>query len=115
MQGTEHKFQPFARTDIEITGEELSNGHGSSGSPHSSGVTLQVRRGSESALNRLSPVLLSPPDPSKRWSAAPIIDEDLHEDSHRGKVSLDPLVFILDISSCSNLQFVIYYIVGFGC
>ncbi|ODN05513.1 Partitioning defective 3 [Orchesella cincta] len=76
QQGSDHKFQPFARTDIEITGEELSNGVGGSGSANSGGLTLQVRRGSEPALNRLSPVQLSPPDPSKRWSAAPKIDED---------------------------------------
>lgn len=79
MQGTEHKFQPFARTDIEITGEELNNGMMSGGPPgslNSGGVALQVRRGSEPALNRMSPVHLQPPDPSKRWSAAPVIDED---------------------------------------
>ncbi|CAL8072840.1 unnamed protein product [Orchesella dallaii] len=77
FQGSDHKFQPFARTDIEITGEELSNGIvGGSGSANGGGLTLQVRRGSEPALNRLSPVQLSPPDPSKRWSAAPKIDED---------------------------------------
>jgi hypothetical protein len=41
------------------------------------GLTLQVRRGSEPALNRMSPVHLLPPEcPSKRWSAAPVIDED---------------------------------------
>lgn len=49
---------------------------GSSGTANGGGLTLQVRRGSEPALNRLSPVHLSPPDPSKRWSAAPKIDED---------------------------------------
>ncbi|XP_035709435.1 partitioning defective 3 homolog isoform X3 [Folsomia candida] len=79
FQGTEHKFQPFARTDIEITGEELNNGMMSGGPPgslNSGGVALQVRRGSEPALNRMSPVHLQPPDPSKRWSAAPVIDED---------------------------------------
>ncbi|KAL3241932.1 hypothetical protein MRX96_021605 [Rhipicephalus microplus] len=35
---------------------------------------LQVRRGSEPTLNRLSPVS-SEPDPSKRWSAAVVVDD----------------------------------------
>jgi len=84
-QSTDHKFQPFGRTDIEITGEEL-NGHGS-GSPSSTGLTLQVRRGSEPALNRLSPIHISPLDTSKRWSAAPIIDDEESGMMTAGKVS----------------------------
>ncbi|XP_077555269.1 par-3 family cell polarity regulator isoform X4 [Haemaphysalis longicornis] len=35
---------------------------------------LQVRRGSEPTLNRLSPVS-SEPDPTKRWSAAVVVDD----------------------------------------
>ncbi|XP_050715946.1 partitioning defective 3 homolog isoform X5 [Eriocheir sinensis] len=67
FQDVEHKFSPFTRNDIEITGEELS------GAP----PPLHVRRGSEPALNRLSPIppVNVPPDPTKRWSAAPIIED----------------------------------------
>ncbi|XP_071534153.1 uncharacterized protein [Panulirus ornatus] len=63
----EHKFSPFTRNDIEITGEELS----------ATPPPLHVRRGSEPALNRLSPIPPAsiPPDPTKRWSAAPIIED----------------------------------------
>ncbi|CAG0885577.1 unnamed protein product [Darwinula stevensoni] len=83
FQGVEHRFQPFDRKDIEITG----------GSPTKEGVHLQVRRGSEPALD-----LLSPPEPcpaparrdepghAKRWSAAPVIDDDDGE-SPSGHVS----------------------------
>ncbi|CAG7830263.1 unnamed protein product [Allacma fusca] len=86
FQGNDHKFQPFARTDIEITGEELSSGP-ASGSPSGGSLALQVRRGSEPALNRLSPVHLSPPDPSKRWSAAPVIDEDVDDFGRKNDLS----------------------------
>ncbi|KAI4461048.1 partitioning defective 3 related [Holotrichia oblita] len=56
----------YPRTDIEVTGEQLA-----SGCPGS----LQVRRGSEPALNQL-PIGPPPPnDHNKRWSAAPIILE----------------------------------------
>ncbi|KAK3864199.1 hypothetical protein Pcinc_030096 [Petrolisthes cinctipes] len=67
FQDIEHKFSPFTRNDIEITGEELS------GTP----PPLHVRRGSEPALNRLSPIppINVPLDPTKRWSAAPIIED----------------------------------------
>ncbi|XP_068230107.1 partitioning defective 3 homolog isoform X10 [Palaemon carinicauda] len=67
FQGIEHKFSPFTRNDIEITGEELS----------ATPPPLHVRRGSEPALNRLSPIPPAniPPDPTKRWSAAPIIED----------------------------------------
>lgn len=64
----EHKYGPsYPRTDIEVTGEQIA-----SGVP---GASLQVRRGSEPALNQLP---VGPPAPSehtKRWSAAPIILE----------------------------------------
>ncbi|KAK9890682.1 hypothetical protein WA026_012033 [Henosepilachna vigintioctopunctata] len=57
----------YPQTDIEVTGEQIA-----SGVPGS----LQVRRGSEPALNQLP---LGPPLPSsdntKRWSAAPLISE----------------------------------------
>ncbi|KAK8742497.1 hypothetical protein OTU49_001918 [Cherax quadricarinatus] len=67
FQDIEHKFSPFTRNDIEITGEELS----------ATPPPLHVRRGSEPALNRLSPIppASAPPDPTKRWSAAPIIED----------------------------------------
>ncbi|XP_042880234.1 partitioning defective 3 homolog isoform X24 [Penaeus japonicus] len=68
FQGVEHKFAPFTRNDIEITGEELN----------ATPPPLHVRRGSEPALNRLSPIppaTAAPPDPTKRWSAAPIIED----------------------------------------
>ncbi|KAL3268985.1 hypothetical protein HHI36_008071 [Cryptolaemus montrouzieri] len=58
---------PYTQTDIEVTGEQIA-----SGAPGS----LQVRRGSEPALNQLP---LGPPLPStdntKRWSAAPLISD----------------------------------------
>lgn len=68
----------LGRTDIEVTGEQVS------------GLQLQVRRGSEPALNQLpegldrgldrQPSATLPPPcqrkaASKRWSAAPIIME----------------------------------------
>ncbi|KAG7168127.1 Partitioning defective 3-like [Homarus americanus] len=58
---------PHLPNDIEITGEELS----------ATPPPLHVRRGSEPALNRLSPIPPAsvPPDPTKRWSAAPIIED----------------------------------------
>lgn len=66
-QDGEHKYGPsYPRTDIEVTGEQIA-----SGVPGA----LQVRRGSEPALNQLP---VGPPAPSehtKRWSAAPIIIE----------------------------------------
>lgn len=68
---------------------------GGSGASGSGGVTLQVRRGSEPALNRLSPVHLMPPDPSKRWSAAPVIDEDKNG-FHHHSVPVRCLLVIFD-------------------
>lgn len=72
---------------------------GGSGSMNGGGgLMLQVRRGSEPALNRMSPVHLHPPDPSKRWSAAPVIDEDRngtgqpHHFPVSNNLSLSPLV-----------------------
>ncbi|XP_044753306.1 partitioning defective 3 homolog isoform X3 [Coccinella septempunctata] len=57
----------YPQTDIEVTGEQIANGIPGS---------LQVRRGSEPALNQLPP---GPPlptaDNTKRWSAAPLISE----------------------------------------
>ena len=83
-QDVEHKFSPFTRNDIEITGEELS------------GVLppLHVRRGSEPALNRLSPIppVSAPPDPTKRWSAAPII-----EDQNPALASSTPMKTIVSV------------------
>ncbi|XP_044734253.1 partitioning defective 3 homolog isoform X2 [Chrysoperla carnea] len=76
------KYAPtYSRTDIEVTGEQIASGLN---------VPLQVRRGSEPALNQLigcgpqtngcgPPDTTRPPimqDPSKRWSAAPIINDD---------------------------------------
>uniref|UniRef100_A0A0P4VXC4 PDZ domain-containing protein n=1 Tax=Scylla olivacea TaxID=85551 RepID=A0A0P4VXC4_SCYOL len=83
FQDVEHKFSPFTRNDIEITGEELS------GAP----PPLHVRRGSEPALNRLSPIppVSAPPDPTKRWSAAPII-----EDQNPALTSSTPMKTIQD-------------------
>lgn len=46
-------------------------------------ASLQVRRGSEPALNRLLPPALGP-HPSKRWSAAVIVDDDLQHLSLTG-------------------------------
>lgn len=68
----EHKYGPsYPRTDIEVTGEQIASG----GIP---GALLQVRRGSEPALNQLLLPVGGPPTPSehtKRWSAAPLIVE----------------------------------------
>lgn len=72
LQGTE-RYGALGRTDIEVTGEQMAGG-----------LQLQVRRGSEPALNQLpeglgSAAPLPPPcqrkAASKRWSAAPIILE----------------------------------------
>ncbi|RWS31517.1 partitioning defective 3-like protein [Leptotrombidium deliense] len=51
--------------DVEITEDEINT---------CTSVPLQVRRGSEPVLNRLSPVLNDPVDLSKRWSTAVAID-----------------------------------------
>lgn len=56
---------PYNGSDVEITAESISSGI----------IPLHVRRGSEPALNRISPAPLSNADPSKRWSAAVIVDE----------------------------------------
>ncbi|KAG8291467.1 Protein smg5 [Homalodisca vitripennis] len=60
------------RTDIEVTNEQIASG----------AAPLQVRRGSEPALNQLLPStgtsnghLPAVSETSKRWSAAPIIAE----------------------------------------
>ncbi|PSN38348.1 hypothetical protein C0J52_06939 [Blattella germanica] len=80
------------RTDIEVTGEQIASGL--------IAAPLQVRRGSEPALNQLVPtasngtasvtngnstVTSAVTDPSKRWSATPIIvdDEDEKRTPHR--------------------------------
>lgn len=55
------------RTDIEVTGERIAPGHPA--------TALQVRRGSEPALNQLPVGPPAPPDHTKRWSAAPLILE----------------------------------------
>ncbi|XP_076349182.1 partitioning defective 3 homolog isoform X6 [Tachypleus tridentatus] len=56
---------PCTENDVEITADHIS-----------SGVTpLHVRRGSEPALNCISPNPASA-DPTKRWSAAVIMDND---------------------------------------
>lgn len=92
----EHKFSPFTRNDIEITGEELS------GAP----PPLHVRRGSEPALNRLSPIppVSVPADPTKRWSAAPII-----EDQNSPHSSSTPMKTIVSIGR-GTLHFLIDYL-----
>ncbi|XP_043246127.1 partitioning defective 3 homolog B-like isoform X4 [Amphibalanus amphitrite] len=69
VQNGDHKFQSFSRVDIEVTGEQEHT------------CSLQVRRGSEPALNQLCPLPQFPApasraDASKRWSAAPIIDDE---------------------------------------
>ncbi|XP_052131025.1 partitioning defective 3 homolog isoform X2 [Frankliniella occidentalis] len=76
FHGTE-RYGACGRTDIEVTGEQMAGG----------GLQLQVRRGSEPALNQLpeglgdrAPATSLPPPcqrkaASKRWSAAPIIME----------------------------------------
>lgn len=56
----------YPRTDIEVTGEQIA-----SGLPGA----LQVRRGSEPALNQLPVGPPAPPEHTKRWSAAPLILE----------------------------------------
>lgn len=56
----------YPRTDIEVTGEQIA-----SGLPGA----LQVRRGSEPALNQLPVGPPAPADHTKRWSAAPLILE----------------------------------------
>lgn len=67
IQDGEHKYGPsYPRTDIEVTGEQIA-----SGVPGA----LQVRRGSEPALNQLPVGPPAPADPTKRWSAAPLILE----------------------------------------
>jgi hypothetical protein len=98
-QSENTKFQPFSRTDIEVTGEQIASGL--------IAAPLQVRRGSEPALNQLVPgtgggstsaagtgsasaasgssVTTSATDPSKRWSATPIIVDD--EDEGKEKQS----------------------------
>lgn len=66
-QDGEHKYtRPYSRTDIEVTGEQIASGVGGA---------LQVRRGSEPALNQLPVGPPAPPDHTKRWSAAPLIIE----------------------------------------
>lgn len=85
FQGSE-KF----RTDIEVTNEQIA-----SGNP----APLQVRRGSEPALNQLLPTtgasnghlvgIPAVPDTSKRWSAAPIIIEPKERQPHSRKYSQD--------------------------
>ena len=80
----EHKFAPFSRNDIEVTGQEADDGTFS---------PLSVRRGSEPALNQLSP--LSPLHSSlydnKRWSAAPVIS-DHEEEAPRPPISFQVLI-----------------------
>lgn len=72
FQGPEHKYQHFSRTDIEVTGEQIAAGL----------APLQVRRGSEPALHQIGagPTIITT-DTSKRWSAAPIIDDDAEKNS----------------------------------
>lgn len=63
-----------------MTGEQIASGVLS--------VPLQVRRGSEPNLNQVPPPTViepgpRPPDPTKRWSAAPIIHADLDPPDHK--------------------------------
>nr|CAD7588363.1 unnamed protein product [Timema genevievae] len=90
----DHKYQPLSRTDIEVTGEQIASGLIT--------APLQVRRGSEPALNQLvvgsgttagrtdargggktAPHQPAPADPSKRWSATPIIVDELDESKEK--------------------------------
>lgn len=63
-------FVQCGQTDIEVTDEQMA----------AVGMTpLQVRRGSEPALNHLPPATSASPsnlDPTKRWSAAPLIEDE---------------------------------------
>jgi hypothetical protein len=105
FQSENTKFQPFPRTDIEVTGEQIASGL--------IAAPLQVRRGSEPALNQLvpatagstnssvgtsgasagngSPATPTATDPSKRWSATPMgvddEDEGKEKKSSQQKVS----------------------------
>ncbi|XP_022242599.1 partitioning defective 3 homolog isoform X1 [Limulus polyphemus] len=65
FRGSEEVKEPFTENDVEITADYIYNGL----------TALHVRRGSESALNCLLPISTNL-DPSKRWSAAVIIDND---------------------------------------
>ncbi|KAF0309963.1 Partitioning defective 3 [Amphibalanus amphitrite] len=73
--GEQQPYPTFSRVDVEVTGE------------HEPSCLLQVRRGSEPTLNQVCATLphLAPPplrtDASKRWSAAPIIDDDIQASS----------------------------------
>ncbi|RWS08791.1 partitioning defective 3-like protein [Dinothrombium tinctorium] len=58
--------------DVEITEDEINT---------CISVPLQVRRGSEPVLNRLSPIMNDPIDLSKRWSTAVALDS---KDSKKG-------------------------------
>ncbi|XP_064456727.1 partitioning defective 3 homolog isoform X3 [Ornithodoros turicata] len=59
-----HNGTKDSYVDVEISGDRLPLGV----------APLQVRRGSEPTLNRLSPVCPEP-DPTKRWSAAVVVDD----------------------------------------
>ncbi|XP_037089397.1 partitioning defective 3 homolog B-like [Pollicipes pollicipes] len=69
LTGGDHDMQRFSRMDIEVSGQQAP------------ACSLQVRRGSEPALNQVCPLPQFPPDlcadASKRWSAAPIIDNQI--------------------------------------
>lgn len=64
VEVSSHGSIPYNHSDVEITEDPLLSG----------GTTLQVRRGSEPALNCLFPT--SPTDPSKRWSTAVVMNTD---------------------------------------
>jgi hypothetical protein len=135
FQSENTKFQPFSRTDIEVTGEQIASGL--------IAAPLQVRRGSEPALNQLvpataggtnsaavtgsasagngSPAASSPTDPTKRWSATPIVvgDEDEMKDkkSSHQKVSkrnwIDVMEALKFIFPAFYLKLLLFYKTGF--
>ncbi|XP_035219361.1 partitioning defective 3 homolog isoform X2 [Stegodyphus dumicola] len=59
-------IKSYNNSDVEISDEKAAAGI----------LPLHVRRGSEPALNRLSPSLLSNGDSCKRWSAAVLASDD---------------------------------------
>ena len=77
LQYRHSEYNGNQNTDIEVTSDSVNN----------TPLSLQVRRGSEPNLNVLSPIpnsnatapqrpLVYKSPPNKRWSAAPVIDDD---------------------------------------
>lgn len=61
----ERKYISNYPQDIEVSGKQIAN----------AGSMLQVRRGSDSALNQIPLVNVIQADNTKRWSAAPLIQD----------------------------------------